>query len=547
MLTKFGFIIIIAAVILFITKIIINKQRRRLLSEILSELHLEKIDLQLKEYDDSIIVKSRQTLNTYSDLKYFKNNNVFESVRKKSELRKSIKNCMNSFLKENDYKKKLHYGYVKKQLIKYMLLADGYRVLVTYITPAGNVKGEKILHINALRIDELAAHPEYLMTKGEYNKLLKQQAKEELDAKKHSLYDRVNMIIDFANISKEMLVVKSHKKSLDELVQKLFDKTVNSIQKISKIDSDEWSMIEDFITKTDNQISGIVQEDKIISDYYKSEAFAKLKETCYLLIQSQREFNEYINEKAKSITQLFGTKVVRNDTQNEDVHNFIRAYKKSITPFTAEVSSSVFGSAENNPIGYIIKYFYPNKNQYVEQIKKLRVLIEELETLKEAKVIIDNYKKDYNQYIQDVPKYVLANDEEGFYSRLGLVIIDESVLNIEYKFTYTSNGGMVQRSFTVPMNEENITEIINQLENKLSIETLTKEQRALMTTKLRTKIKERDNYTCCKCGNSVYVEPNLLLEVDHIIPVSKGGLTREDNLQTLCWKCNRNKGAKLNF
>ena len=46
-----------------------------------------------------------------------------------------------------------------------------------------------------------------------------------------------------------------------------------------------------------------------------------------------------------------------------------------------------------------------------------------------------------------------------------------------------------------------------------------------MTQDLREAIKKRDNYTCCKCGNSVFKEPNLLLEVDHIIPVSKGGLT----------------------
>ena len=546
-LIMFGIAIVVFVVILLVTKSIVNNQRRELLSEILSELHLEKIDTQLKEYDDSIIVKSRQALNNYSDLKYFKDNDVFESVRKKSETRKHIKDCLYSFLKENDYEKRPQYGYVKDQLMNYMQMADGYRVLVTYITSAGNNKGERILHINASRIDELVAHPEYLMTKGEYNKLLKQQAKEELEAKKHSLYDRVNAIIDFANVSKEMLIVKSHVKILDELVQKLFDKTVNSIQKVSKVDSDEWGMLESFITTIDNQIREIVQDDKRISDYYKSKVFAKIKETCNLLTQSQREFNEYINEKAQSITQLFGTRIVRNETQNEDVYNYIRAYKKSITPFTAEVSSTVFGSAENNPIGYIVKYFYPNKSQYTVQIEKLRVLIEELETLKEAKVIIDNYKKDYNQYIQDVPAYVLDNDEAGFYSRLGLAIIDESVLNVEYKFTYTSNGGMAQRSFTVPMNEENITELINQLESKLSSEALAKEQRALMTTKLRTHIKERDNYTCCKCGNSVYAEPNLLLEIDHIIPVSKGGLTQEDNLQTLCWKCNRNKGAKLGF
>ena len=33
--------------------------------------------------------------------------------------------------------------------------------------------------------------------------------------------------------------------------------------------------------------------------------------------------------------------------------------------------------------------------------------------------------------------------------------------------------------------------------------------------------------------------------IDHIIPVAKGGCTTEDNLQTLCWKCNRAKSDKI--
>ncbi|HIS15474.1 MAG TPA: HNH endonuclease [Candidatus Scatomorpha merdavium] len=36
-----------------------------------------------------------------------------------------------------------------------------------------------------------------------------------------------------------------------------------------------------------------------------------------------------------------------------------------------------------------------------------------------------------------------------------------------------------------------------------------------------------------------------MLEIDHIIPVSKGGRTAEENLQTLCWKCNRAKSDKI--
>ena len=60
-----------------------------------------------------------------------------------------------------------------------------------------------------------------------------------------------------------------------------------------------------------------------------------------------------------------------------------------------------------------------------------------------------------------------------------------------------------------------------------------------------TMLKNRDNFTCCMCGNSTHSEPNLLLEIDHIIPISKGGYTVEENLQTLCWKCNRSKSNKI--
>ena len=104
---------------------------------------------------------------------------------------------------------------------------------------------------------------------------------------------------------------------------------------------------------------------------------------------------------------------------------------------------------------------------------------------------------------------------------------------------------MVQKSFPVPMTEETIAELIRVLSSKLTASAFAKEQRTLMTKKLRELILSRDNYTCCNCGNSIQKEPNLLLEIDHIIPVSKGGRTEEGNLQTLCWRCNRAKSNKI--
>ncbi len=59
--------------------------------------------------------------------------------------------------------------------------------------------------------------------------------------------------------------------------------------------------------------------------------------------------------------------------------------------------------------------------------------------------------------------------------------------------------------------------------------------------RLRFKVLQRDNYKCCACGRSPATTQGLELQVDHIIPYSKGGETTMDNLQTLCRDCNLGK------
>ena len=70
-----------------------------------------------------------------------------------------------------------------------------------------------------------------------------------------------------------------------------------------------------------------------------------------------------------------------------------------------------------------------------------------------------------------------------------------------------------------------------------------KNQRKLMTKELRRQIMIRDDYTCQICGK--YMPDEVGLQIDHIIPVSKGGKTIPSNLQTLCSKCNGKKANKL--
>lgn len=538
-------LVLVIIILIVAVSIILEQKYKQLETEVLKELGFPNWNI-ISYFDEYVTVKSRQTLEKYDDIKFFKENReklvIAENIIKRKN---NVATTLKRFLENNEYKSRLQYNRLTKQIDVVLKNAGAYRINVNYISSAGNNLGRKEIAINQYGIDRFKKDPSLLMSKGEYNKYLKEQQKEALNQKHHEYYENVNNIIDYANENRDSLIIKGSQEQLDSLIAQLFDRTVNSIKKIKTIDSEEWNIIGDFMAHLKSEIEKIVGMNQKILEYYESPSFFKVKETCEVLMSTQREFNEYITEKAQSISKLFGTRVVRNETINNDEYNYIRPYKKTITPFTAEVSATVFSSAENNPLEYVVKYFYPNKKLYPEQIQKLHRLVEELETLRDAKQIIENYKVEYQQYLGDVPDYIMENDESGFYSRLGFANVDESVLTVEYKFAYTSGGGMAQRSFTVPMTEENIVELIKVLESKLTAKAFAKEQRALMTKKLREYIKKRDNFTCCNCGNSTYKEPNLLLEIDHIIPVAKGGCTVEDNLQTLCWKCNRAKSDKI--
>ena len=538
----------IVMVIKNIVKMIGKAQYKKLEKSVLSDLGFdwEAISCFDSYIDEHVTVKSRQALEKYNEMKFFKENKKgLENAETAIEWKEEMAGILKEFLKNNKYKSHSQYKRLVKHINDFLKNAEAFRIEVRYISSAGNLLGSKEIIIDRRVIKRYKNDPSLLMGKGEYNKYLRDQQKEALSQKQHEYYEAVNSIIDYANANRESLVIEGRKEELDGLIGQLFDRTIHNIKKIKSPDSEEWTLIGNFMLHIKAKIEEIVSLNRQILEYYESSGFLRVKESCKVLMSSQREFNEDINEKVQSISQFFGSRVVRDETIHDDEYNYIRPYKKTITPFTAEVSAAVFASAENNPLEYIVKYFYPSKRLYPKQIRKLYRLVEELETLRDAKQIIENYKAEYQQYLGDVPRFVMENDEAGFYSRLGFATIDESVLTVEYKFSYTSGGGMAQRSFTVPMTEETIAELIKVLESKLTATAFAKEQRTLMTKKLREFIKSRDNFTCCNCGNSVYIEPNLLLEIDHIIPVAKGGRTVEDNLQTLCWKCNRAKSDKM--
>lgn len=66
-------------------------------------------------------------------------------------------------------------------------------------------------------------------------------------------------------------------------------------------------------------------------------------------------------------------------------------------------------------------------------------------------------------------------------------------------------------------------------------------KRKPISKKTRFEVFKRDGFKCQYCGRSA---PDAVLEVDHVIPVAKGGTNDILNLITSCRDCNNGKGAR---
>jgi DNA-binding Xre family transcriptional regulator len=70
-----------------------------------------------------------------------------------------------------------------------------------------------------------------------------------------------------------------------------------------------------------------------------------------------------------------------------------------------------------------------------------------------------------------------------------------------------------------------------------------KTNRIAISNRTRFIIFKLDKFRCRICGNSA--DDGARLEVDHKLPVSKGGTNDLSNLWTLCYECNRGKNTHI--
>lgn len=198
-------------------------------------------------------------------------------------------------------------------------------------------------------------------------------------------------------------------------------------------------------------------------------------------------------------------------------------------------------NAEIEPLKYVAKYFDIEVSE--DSLARIEKFGENLSRLENAVENVNHREAEVIQSI-DPPSYIKSHFLVEFYERLGFHLSPIVIPFPTYSFQYVSAGGNSSQQTDIEFNSETIDALAEWMSKRIKFRQSVAGQRALMTKKLRESIKERDQHSCQNCGLSTREEPNLLLEIDHIRPLSKGGMTTVSNLQTLCWRCNRTKSAK---
>lgn len=246
---------------------------------------------------------------------------------------------------------------------------------------------------------------------------------------------------------------------------------------------------------------------------------------------------------------------------NAKYERFVNAHSESLKQLKIINNKYKFYKIAN----FDMNHSYDNENFY-EQISCEDYLIYQLvfswkKILTSINNTLDN-KLSYDNYIKEISNkciYDTYDTNELLHNRKKLARVENKLMkrvtkrptvkfDITVKLVLTNINGDRKTSKSTIFPAGYIRKLIDRVNNKRGNRYLDEEiwqsicrvERGKVTNKMRFAIYSRDNYRCCMCGRK-----RDDLEIDHIYPISKGGKSTMDNLQTLCHKCNVKKGADI--
>ena len=141
------------------------------------------------------------------------------------------------------------------------------------------------------------------------------------------------------------------------------------------------------------------------------------------------------------------------------------------------------------------------------------------------------------RYLRDIIDEALSKEQRMFDDDFELTKIDipiATLKEIEEKLGGKCNvKAWIRKTILTSANNEKLIDL--------------KKLRRGSLSKARYSVLERAGFKCQCCGVKPSKDNDVTLEVDHIVPFSMGGSDNPDNLQALCYPCNRSKSNDYAF
>ena len=281
--------------------------------------------------------------------------------------------------------------------------------------------------------------------------------------------------------------------------------------------------------------------------YFNSDQFETLNSSINAHVSNCNALNLHIDELKSSYANIKSSNYGQGELYDSSKYNFKREGWTNFIQSSRvhNCSASVLGNVKSQPLKYLCKYFDIKTTE--DTLSNIEEVLNAFSAAEQGKMLLANERNSIVDGVKNlVPTLIFSFGKKTLIKKLGFEFIDlDDIYFPVYTFKYISSGGNSSASYDIKLNVQNLENLVSYLGDLVKFRKSAQGQRALMTTRLREEIKFRDDFSCQMCGISAKDTSNLLLEIDHIMPISRGGITSIENLQTLCWKCNRSKGAKF--
>ncbi len=263
-----------------------------------------------------------------------------------------------------------------------------------------------------------------------------------------------------------------------------------------------------------------------------------------------------------SIGVILASILIPVSIYNNKYRNFVLKHSSAIMTLNEINERYHFAVVKNQ----MMTNSYDNENYYgnispkdyltYQLIYMQKTILKKINDADSNKVKLEKYEKEvvekclFNSFDTDqLPKNLkkLQKTEKKVFKKLILTPRTSFLLIIRLELT-TLRGHHIcskEQKFDI----KTIKSLIGRVNNKVGgfyqdreiWDSITRVERGKVSNRLRFRVYARDGHRCVKCGSTRN------LEIDHIIPIAKGGKTTINNLQTLCHRCNMKKGTDIEY